>query len=72
MGYTMGDKMKVVMKRRSMTVTELAAHLGTSRQNLTNKFKRDNFSVKEIEDISAALNCEFEGTLTMKDTGEKF
>ena len=66
----MGEKIKVVLNRRNMTVSKLADELGTSRQNLTNKFARDNFSEKELSEISRVLNCEFIGSLRMLDTGE--
>lgn len=71
MTLSMGEKIKVVLSRRNMTITQLASELGTSRQNLTNKFARDNFSEKEIVEISQVLNCEFIGTLKMLDTGEE-
>lgn len=67
----MGEKIKIILKRRNMTITELASQLGTSRQNLTNKFARDNFSENEIKEIAQILDCEFIGTLKMKDTGEE-
>ena len=70
MSLTMGEKIKIILKRRNMTITELAEKIGTSRQNLNNKFSRDNFSEKEIREISQALNCSFEGTFTMNDTHE--
>lgn len=70
MALTMGEKIKVVLNRRNMTVTKLADALGTSRQNLTNKFARDNFSEKEIVEISHVLDCEFVGSLKLLDTGE--
>lgn len=70
MSISMGEKIKIVLKRRNMTVTELANQLNTSRQNLTNKFARDNFSEKEILEIAKILNCTFEGKLILNDTGE--
>ncbi len=70
MPISMGEKIKIVLKRRNMTTTELAEKIGTSRQNLTNKFKRNNFSEKEIAEIAAVLDCTFEGNLILKDTGE--
>ena len=57
MPISMGEKIKIVLKRRNMTTTELAEKIGTSRQNLTNKFKRNNFSEKEIAEIAAVLDC---------------
>lgn len=70
MSISMGEKIKIVLKRRNITITELAESIGTSRQNLTNKFKRDNFSEKEILQITQALNCSFEGNIVLNDTGE--
>lgn len=70
MPLSMGEKIKIILKRRKMTITELAEILGTSRQNLNNKFSRDNFSEKEILQIAQALDCSFEGTFTMHDTNE--
>lgn len=71
MALSMGEKIKIVLNRRNMTITELAKQLGTSRQNLTNKFSRDNFSESEIREIARVLNCEFIGTMKMMDTGEE-
>lgn len=71
MPLTMGEKIKVLIDRRGVTITELAGQLGTSRQNLTNKFARDNFSEQEIKEIARKLNCEFVGTFKMLDTGEE-
>lgn len=72
MPLSFGEKVKVLLKRRNMTVTELAALLGTSRQNLTNKLSRDNFQEKEMLEISQKLNCTYKGAIIMNDTGEEF
>ena len=40
MPLSFGEKVKILLKRRNMTITELATILGTSRQNLTNKLSR--------------------------------
>lgn len=53
-----------------MTIVELSRRLGTTNQNMANKFKRDNFSMKELEAIAEALNCEFEGYFVDQD-GER-
>ena len=70
MPLTMGEKIKIITDRRGITITGLAKQLGTSRQNLTNKFSRNNFSEKELHEIAKALNCEFIGQFKMNDTGE--
>lgn len=71
MALTMGEKIKIMMKRRGMTLGELAEATGQSRQNLSNKMGRDNFQEKDIQEMAAALNCDYEANLIMRDTGEK-
>lgn len=68
---TMGEKIKIMLKRRNMTLSQLAERLGQSRQNLSNKMNRDNFTEKELIAIAEALNCTYEASFTMNDTGEK-
>ena len=58
MSLTIGEKIKVIMKRQNMNMTDLAAATGQSRQNLTNKMKRDNFTEEDIRSMSSALGCE--------------
>ena len=70
MPLTMGEKIKVLIDRRDITITELARRLGTSRQNMTNKFARDDFSEQELKAIAEKLDCEFIGSFKMNDTGE--
>lgn len=71
MGLTMSEKIKVVLKRRGMTMGELAEKTGQTRQNLSNKMSRDNFPEKELVAIADALDCDFEATLVMRDTGDR-
>ena len=71
MGLTMSEKIKVVLKRRGMTMGELAEKTGQTRQNLSNKMTRDNCPEKELRQIAEALDCELESYLVMKDTGER-
>ena len=55
MALTAGEKIKIVMKRRGMTLGDLAEKTNQSRQNLSNKMTRDNFSEKEIKEIAKLL-----------------
>ena len=71
MGLSMGEKIKIMMGRRGSTLTQLAETLGTTRQNLSNKLSRDNFSEKELLAIAEALGCTYEAKFIMKDTGEE-
>lgn len=71
MSLTMSEKIKVVLKRRGMTMGQLAEKTGQTRQNLSNKMTRDNFPEKELRDIADALDCDLESYLVMRDSGER-
>lgn len=68
---TISEKVRLLLLRRKKTVTWLAGSLGMSRQNLTAKLRKNNFTVAELEVIAEALGCEFESGFLMLDTGEK-
>ena len=70
MTLTAAEKIKIILKRKNMTSGQLADALGQTRQNLSNKMSRDNFSEKELREIAAALNCEIEITFVIAETGE--
>lgn len=70
MGITTGEKIRVLMKRRNMTLQGLADLTGQSRQNLSNKLRKDNFSDNDLKKIAEVLNCSYEIQFKMNDTGE--
>ena len=71
MPFTAGEKIKVILGRRGMTLADLANKTGQSQPNLSNKMSRDNFSEKELKEIAIALSCTFETVFKMTDTGEE-
>ncbi|MGI6014265.1 MAG: helix-turn-helix transcriptional regulator [Oscillospiraceae bacterium] len=71
MPLTMGEKIKIVLGRRNMTLGDLAEKTGQTRQNLSNKMSRDNFTEKELQKIAVALNCTYHAGFTLDDTGEE-
>ena len=70
MPLSFSEKVRVMLARRNMTLAQVAEITGQSRQNLYNKISRDNFTEKEMIEISKALQCTFETCLTMNDTKE--
>ena len=71
MPLTFGEKIKIIMGRRGVTITDLAKKTGQSPQNMSNKMNRDNFSEKELKEIATVLDCTFETVFKMNDTGEE-
>lgn len=71
MPLSMSEKIKVVLGRRNMTLGDLAERTGQTRQNLSNKMSRDNFTEKELRKIAEALECTYQASFTLNDTGEE-
>lgn len=70
MSITMGEKIRIILGRRNMTISQLAEKTGQTRQNMSNKMARDNFSEKDLLTIAEALNCTFDAHFIMNDTKE--
>lgn len=70
MQLSVSEKIKIILGRRNMTVSDLAKKLNTSRQNLTNKFSRSDFSEKELRQIAEAMDCSVDVLFTLNDTEE--
>lgn len=64
---TTSEKIKIILNRQGITLGDLADRTNQSRQNLSNKIKRDNFSEKELHAIAAALGCECQITFILPD-----
>ena len=67
MSFSMSEKVRIVLKRKKMTIADLATAIDTSSQNLSNKLNRDNFSEKELQQIAEALGGRFEGFFIFED-----
>lgn len=68
---TVAEKIRILLTRRDMNLYELSDALGISRQNLSNKMKRDNFTENDIKAIANILGCDFEISFIDKISGEK-
>lgn len=67
----MTENIKIAMLKRKVNIKELATRLGTTGNNMTNKFKRDNFSEKELIDIANALDCRLDIAMIDNETGQR-
>lgn len=67
----MAEKVRILLVKRKITVTDLAKRLGMSQSNLSNKLSRDNFNEKELQEIAEALNCDLDIGFTLRDTSEQ-
>lgn len=68
------DTIKDISKNRKITQLEIAEYLGISKQNFSNKLKRNTFSPDELSRIASLFNMELafvDKTAKITD-GEKF
>lgn len=71
MKLTTSEKIKLLINRKGLTITEFAPMINNSRQNLTNKLSRGNFTEHDLEVIAEALDCTYESFFISNETGEK-
>ena len=70
MEMTAGEKIRLLAKRKGKSMGDIADLTEQSRQNLSNKMKRDNFTVADLQKIAAALDCSVNITFVDDTTGE--
>lgn len=58
------------VKRGNVSWAEIARRMGTTPQNLHNKYKRDTFKVSELENLAEAMGAELKIEFIDKETGE--
>lgn len=66
----MTEKIRILLIKKNITITELADKLGCTSQNISAKFKRDNFSEHDLKKIADVLNCDLEINFKDRDSGE--
>ncbi|MEY9975705.1 helix-turn-helix domain-containing protein [Lysinibacillus sp. RC79] len=63
----MAEKIRMLLAKKDMKLTQLAELLGTSQPNLWKKMKRDNFSEKELLEIAEVLGVKYEASFILED-----
>lgn len=63
----MGEKIRIALIKRGMTLTQLAEKLEVSQPNLSKKLKRNNFNEEELRKIAELLNLKLEINFIMED-----
>ena len=55
MNLSFSEQIRIILKRKNMTVENLAALIGTSKQNLNQKLLKSDFKESDMKKIAAAL-----------------
>lgn len=70
MTMTVSEKIRLIMKRNKVTMSDLADRSGQTRQNLSNKMSRNNFTEKDISTLAECLGCTAEVVFRFPDGTE--
>ena len=70
MEITVAEKIRIIMGRRNISMTKLAELTGQTRQNLSNKFSRGNFTESDISAMADALGCSVDIRFILPDGTE--
>lgn len=76
MELSFGEQVKILLKRKNMTIKQLAemieeqTGMRMSRQNLTQRLTRDNFQEQDMRLVAAVLGCSVQLSLTEKSDEE--
>ena len=67
MELSTAEKIRIILKRKGMTLAQLSEALGQSRQNFSQKMTRDNFGEKELQEIAEKLGVKYESYFLLED-----
>ncbi len=67
MDMSFSEQLRIMLKRKGITIAALAAMTGQSAANLSAKMQRDNFDERQMHQLAEALGCSFKVILTEKE-----
>lgn len=68
---SVSEKIRLMARRRGLTMTGLAGKTGQTVQNLNNKLRRQNFTMAQLVQMADALGCKVDIVFIDEDTGDK-
>ena len=71
MELTTPEKIKLIRDRSGLNLGELAEKADTTRQNLNNKFKRNNLYESEIRKLADVMGYDVDIVFINRETGER-
>lgn len=64
---TVSDKLKIILRKLQINQKELADKLRTTQQNISKKFKYNDWRESDIKEICSVLGIECETIFKLKD-----
>lgn len=60
MDLNYSEQLNIILKRKGISKKDLAGKVGESQQNLSQKLKRANLSMNDMNKYAAAISCHVE------------
>lgn len=67
----MAKKVRLLLVERGINQTELAKMLGMTPSNMSMKLAKDNMTEEDMRRIADVLDCDFEGTFVLRESGKR-
>lgn len=67
----MAKKVRLLLVERGINQTELAKMLGITPSNMSMKLAKDNMTEEDMRRIADVLDCDFEGTFVLRESGKR-
>lgn len=64
---TVAESLRIILVKEGLNVSKLAEKIGVSNTTLYSKFKRGNFSIKDLDTICKALDITYKVSFTLND-----
>lgn len=68
---SMATKIRTILLERKMTIKDLSDKLGYKGSYLYNKLSSDKMNEEELRKIADALDCDYDGIFTFRDSGKQ-
>lgn len=67
----MAKKVRILLAERGINQTQLAKLLGMTQANISMKLAKDNMTEEDMRRIADVLDCDFEGTFVLRESGKR-
>ena len=67
---TVAESLRIVLVKKKLNVAKLAEMLGVTPTTMYSKFNRNNFTLRDMTEISRVLNLNMNISFEIKDTAQ--
>lgn len=70
MELTTSERIKLIIKRKGLSIKGLTEHFKCSRQNINQKMSRNNWTEADLRTIAEYMGCKLQINFVDSETGE--